>query len=245
MPPSRRRSSIKPRKSPHQSRAADTVAAILEAAARILERGGLPAYNTNAVAERAGVSIGSLYQYFPNKDALTAALIQRETATLLTDIAQASTQTSYADGVLALIRAAIAHQLHRPALARLLDFEERRLPLRERDLQVDLSAQTCLLSLLQCADAPTAPGDGATPVELIALDAIAIVRAIIDAAGERGETDATALERRVTQAVFGYIGLPKTPKRRLVGKLHQDVTKPPARPRAPSTTRSASTHRQR
>ena len=52
----------------------------MEAAARILEERGLEGYTTNAVAERAGFSIGSLYQYFPNKDAITIALIQRETA---------------------------------------------------------------------------------------------------------------------------------------------------------------------
>lgn len=52
-----------PRKRPRQARSVATFEAILEAAARILE------INTNAVAELAGVSIGSLYQYFPSKDA--------------------------------------------------------------------------------------------------------------------------------------------------------------------------------
>ncbi|MGJ7901273.1 TetR/AcrR family transcriptional regulator [Lysobacter sp. 1R34A] len=209
MPSPRRKISLKPRKKPSQSRAAETVAAILEAAARILERGGLPAYNTNAVAERAGVSIGSLYQYFPNKDALTAALIDRETATLLADLAAVPNHASYADGVVALVRAAIAHQLHRPALARLLDFEERRLPMRDRDLQVDRAAQACVLGLLRRPDAPAVAGDGATSAELLALDAIAIVRSLVDAAGERGETEAAPLQRRVLHAVFGYLGQPR------------------------------------
>lgn len=209
MPSPRRKISLKPRKTPSQSRAAETVAAILEAAARVLERGGLPAYNTNAVAERAGVSIGSLYQYFPNKDALTAALIQRETATLLADLAAVPGHASYADGVAALVRAAIAHQLHRPALARLLDFEERRLPMRDRDLQVDRAAQACVLDLLRRPDAPAVAGDGATAPELLALDAIAIVRSLVDAAGERGETEAAPLQRRVLQALFGYLGQPR------------------------------------
>jgi len=209
MPSPRRKASLKPRKKPSQSRAAETVAAILEAAARILERGGLPAYNTNAVAERAGVSVGSVYQYFPNKDALTAALIDRETATLLADLAAVPGHAGYADGILALVRAAIAHQLHRPALARLLDFEERRLPMRERDLQVDRAAQTCVLALLQRPDAPAVVGDGATAAEVLALDTIAIVRSLVDAAGERGETEAAPLQRRVLHAVFGYLGRPR------------------------------------
>ena len=71
-------SPLKPRKTPRQPRAEKTVAALLEAAALVLERDGLEGFNTNAVARRAGVSIGSLYQYLPGKDALTLALIHRE-----------------------------------------------------------------------------------------------------------------------------------------------------------------------
>ncbi|HKB46372.1 MAG TPA: TetR family transcriptional regulator, partial [Ktedonobacterales bacterium] len=54
------------------------MAAILEGAAQVLEAGGLAAFTTNAVAERAGVSIGTLYQYFADKNALIQALAQRE-----------------------------------------------------------------------------------------------------------------------------------------------------------------------
>jgi AcrR family transcriptional regulator len=74
---------LKPRKTPLQKRSAETVAVILEAAARILELFGFEGFNTNAIAERAGVSIGSLYQYFPSKDALLSGLIAREVAPLL------------------------------------------------------------------------------------------------------------------------------------------------------------------
>jgi AcrR family transcriptional regulator len=66
---------LKARKVPAQSRSQETVTVILEASARILESDGLRGFNTNAIAERAGVSIGSLYQYFPNKDAIVLALI--------------------------------------------------------------------------------------------------------------------------------------------------------------------------
>ena len=66
------------RRIPRQARAAETVAAILEATAQVLEAGGLASFTTNAVAERAGVSIGTLYQYFSDKDALMAAIAERE-----------------------------------------------------------------------------------------------------------------------------------------------------------------------
>lgn len=68
---------ITPRKAPRQARSQATVTAILDAAARVLVERGYAATNTNLVAERAGVSVGSLYQYFPNKDALIAALHER------------------------------------------------------------------------------------------------------------------------------------------------------------------------
>lgn len=55
-------------------------AAILEAAAQILERDGLAGFNTNAVAARAGASIGTLYQYFDDKNAIILAIAQREMA---------------------------------------------------------------------------------------------------------------------------------------------------------------------
>ena len=66
------------RRNPTQARARETIAAILEAAAQILERGGREALGTNHIAERAGVSIGSLYQYFADKDAILLALARRE-----------------------------------------------------------------------------------------------------------------------------------------------------------------------
>lgn len=65
------------RKQPRQDRARETVDVILEATARTLVRMGYDRTSTNRVALEAGVSIGSLYQYFPNKESLVAALIDR------------------------------------------------------------------------------------------------------------------------------------------------------------------------
>src|SRR5271154_4150665 len=65
---------LQPRKLPRQPRSEATVDAILLAAAQVFERHGYAAGTTNRIAERAGVSIGTLYQYFPNKDAILVAL---------------------------------------------------------------------------------------------------------------------------------------------------------------------------
>ena len=68
------------RKLPKQRRASTTVDAILEAAARILVETGYATASTNRIAERAGVGIGSLYEYFPGKEAIFAELRRREMA---------------------------------------------------------------------------------------------------------------------------------------------------------------------
>lgn len=68
--------SITPRKRPKQERSQATVQAILIATTHILTEDGYDQLTTNRVAERAGVSIGSLYQYFPNKKALIFALAE-------------------------------------------------------------------------------------------------------------------------------------------------------------------------
>ncbi len=83
-----------PRKRPRQSRSKDTVDTILAATAKVLVRHGFDGLTTNAVAQAAGVSIGSLYQYFPNKEALVAALIEstleRKNANTLETLARAA-----------------------------------------------------------------------------------------------------------------------------------------------------------
>ena len=72
-----------PRKRPRQDRSKATVDAILTATARILMADGYDRASTNRVALAAGVSVGSLYQYFPSKEALVAALLERHTNDML------------------------------------------------------------------------------------------------------------------------------------------------------------------
>ncbi|XYD08606.1 TetR family transcriptional regulator [Methylobacterium sp. NMS12] len=80
---------ISKRKQPRQARSSDLVAAVLEAAAQVLAEVGAERFTTARVAERAGVSIGSLYQYFPNKAAILFQLQSdewRDTTALLAGI---------------------------------------------------------------------------------------------------------------------------------------------------------------
>lgn len=69
-----------PRKTPQQARSRFLVEQMVEATARVLRHEGLDALTTNRIAEVAGVSIGSLYQYFPSKEALLAQVVERELA---------------------------------------------------------------------------------------------------------------------------------------------------------------------
>jgi len=66
------------RRTPVQARAVDTMEIILEAAAQILQKEGRSALNTNHIAERAGISVGTLYQYFSNKHAILIEIARRE-----------------------------------------------------------------------------------------------------------------------------------------------------------------------
>lgn len=71
---------LKPRKSPVQDRGKDTIRRIIDAAHRLLKTSGPAALTTPAIAAEAGLSVGSLYQYFPNKESVVLALYQRKLA---------------------------------------------------------------------------------------------------------------------------------------------------------------------
>jgi len=110
-----------PRKRPRQARSRATVDTVLEATARVLVKRGFDGLTTNLVAEAAGVSIGSLYQYFPNKEALVGALIEKHVEdmtalclTELTRVAQLAMPQAIRSVIELMIRAhAVEPELHR------------------------------------------------------------------------------------------------------------------------------------
>ena len=74
---------LKPRKKPLQARSTATVDAIVEATIRILRRDGWTGCTTTRIATLAGVSVGSLYQYFPNRNAIAVEIVRQRTRTYL------------------------------------------------------------------------------------------------------------------------------------------------------------------
>jgi AcrR family transcriptional regulator len=110
------------RKPPTQERSRQTVEVILKAAAQVLEKRGESALTTTSVAERAGVSIGTLYQYFSDRDAILLALASQEHDRMvdrMTRLFQAIDTASSVDPQRQFVRAVIASYARRRGATRL------------------------------------------------------------------------------------------------------------------------------
>jgi AcrR family transcriptional regulator len=193
-----------PRKTPRQARAQATHDAIVEAAAQLLAGRGLVGFNTNAVAERAGVSIGSLYQYFANKDALMAALIRRQQTrqaeTLSIAVAQGPAATLEGT-VRQLVRAAMQHHRDDALLATAIDHEEARLPM-QAELDANLYDGGRMLGGLLAAHAGETR---AVDPETAARTLPALVRAAVDAWANLTPPRLDLAEDEAVRAVLGYL----------------------------------------
>ena len=195
---------LDPRKSPRQRRSLATVETIIEAAARILETAGPDGFNTNAVARRAGVSVGSLYQYFPSKQAIVAELSRRNALVALEGLAQVAARTRglpMLERLRAFVAFAIAQQSARPRLSRVLDQLEPGLA-----LDTDAAATApAILALLTPVLAEGAASD-VEGLERIAGDCLALSRTLIDRALEGDIGDSLAVvEDRIVGALAGYL----------------------------------------
>ncbi len=119
----RQKSAKRPRRQAKQERARATVDAILEAAARVLAASGYAAATTNRLAREAGVSIGTLYEYFADRDEVFDALIRREIDALLIafETVEARAEEPLIPQLAAMIGAGMAAMPHGPALFRALE----------------------------------------------------------------------------------------------------------------------------
>ena len=128
-----KRAEVALRKQPTQERSRATVDAILQATAHLLVRDGYAKLTTNRVAERAGVNIASLYQYFPSKEALVAELQRRhveEARAESREVLRAHRGKSLKATLRAVVAAGIAAHAVDPALHRVFEEEMPRLRAR-------------------------------------------------------------------------------------------------------------------
>jgi len=122
-----------------QLRSKATVDAIVQAAARILAESGWSALNTNAVAARAGVSIGSIYEYFPNKQAILNVIIDRHLAAGEAKLAEATSGLTGRKSIDDVVEAVVSGftQLHQddPRLHRALSSDVPLSPAQRRRIE--------------------------------------------------------------------------------------------------------------
>lgn len=187
------------RKQPKQSRSIDLCNAIKEATARLLCQRELEGFSTNDVADLAGVSIGSLYQYYPAKEAIVAELIRDMRAQMLQDMHIAQTQTAglALDQMLpAILRAAIHHHRANPTLTQMLEQAEAALPLDQETEALRNAVYQIVFDVLSDAAIDNAAE--------VARDVIALSRGLFDAAIVQGESDFAHVERRLIKAALRF-----------------------------------------
>jgi AcrR family transcriptional regulator len=193
------KNTLQARKLPGQVRSQETVSVILEASARILESEGPRAFNTNAIATKAGVSIRSLYQYFPNKDAIVRALIGSFEEALNNAVIQA-VQAGRRKGLKArlrlLVRALVIVHYRRSRLNRVLEAEEERLRIGADDA----AFHAIVLQLLR-----DHRHEVAIPIS-VATERVmmTILRAVVDL-GLRSGASPGSTEQRAMRAMCGYL----------------------------------------
>jgi len=194
-----RKSALKARKTPGQARSQETVRVVLEASARILESDGLRGFNTNAIAAKAGVSVGSLYQYFPNKDAIVLALIggyEEGLHNAVLEAVHAGRGQELKRRLRLLVRALVTAHYRRPRLNRVLETEEERLGSGADDA----AFHAMVLQLFQDHKNEMAVPVSAATERVV----IAILRAVVDLGLASGASPGFT-EQRAMHAVCGYL----------------------------------------
>jgi AcrR family transcriptional regulator len=192
------------RKAPRQQRSRVTVDVIVEAATRVLARRGWARFTTNEIAAVAGVSVGSLYQYFPNKLAIAEAIRQRHLDEVLVALSGAGDDSEaialdqrvarFADGVIA------AHSVDEALHRVLLD----EVPLVARSSYAEFEAEyQRRYRALIAASANTSGGVGDDETAARVLSSA--VEGVVHAAAHRGDLGLPALRSELVRLMLAYL----------------------------------------
>ncbi|RSZ41070.1 MULTISPECIES: TetR/AcrR family transcriptional regulator [unclassified Variovorax] len=192
------------RKAPSQQRSRVTVDVIVEAATRVLARRGWARFTTNEIAAVAGVSVGSLYQYFPDKLAIAEAIRERHLEEVLVALSGSSESDNeavsldqrverFVDGVIA------AHSVDQ-ALHRVLVDE---VPLAARSSYPEFEAeyQRRYRALVARDDDIGSSNEDDTAARMLS----SAVEGVVHAAARRGELGLPALRRELVRLVLAYL----------------------------------------
>ena len=196
-----------PRKRPRQERSEATVDAALEAAAREFASAGYEATTTNRIAESAGISVGSLYQYFPSKEAIAVELARRYRADRLAFV-RTQLEAVGEKPVELVVRALFASVLKaegiRPALYRVLIEQVMRVTSGRRELRgYEEKLEAIVAGALRRVQPPPAIED----FDLAAFMLVRLVLALVhSAAADRPRYNTPALVNELTKLVVGYLG---------------------------------------
>ena len=195
-----------PRKRPRQARSQHTVDVILDAAALVLAKGGYAGTNTNLVAERAGVSVGSVYQYFPNKDALVVALHERHARQMyevIDAILSAAQTVSVRDHVAAIAKALLAAHMIEPELHKVLERDLVFFDRHEGECQSDRSIFLRIRGVLEDLKGQIVPTDYEFATWIVLNLIVSMVHATVIEPPEHFVV--ADIEQAIVEAVMGYL----------------------------------------
>jgi len=201
----KRTESLTPRKKPTQRRSRVTIDTIFEAAIQVLLANGLDKITTIQIADRAGVSIGSLYQYFPNKNALLAAVVKRHVSEVV-DATIAACKSAHGKAIeemcAAMMTAFVDAKTRRPEVSRALYLPSAAV---NADAIVKEEAGRCALAvhemLMTASNAKFAQPELVSGVLIASI--VGPTRATIEAAGNRGTFE--RLKLHLTALGVGYL----------------------------------------
>jgi AcrR family transcriptional regulator len=182
------------------------VEAILEAAARVFVKQGYAHATTNRIATAAGVSVGSLYQYFPSKDAIAVELLRRYRESLVEVVAERLSRAGvepFEQVVEELLAMLLKHQAINPALHRVLIEQVLRTGARREIFGFEERLEAHLAAALRAAKSSVKVAD----IELASFVLVRVVLAVVHAAVvDDPRYNTPALARELTRLVIGYVG---------------------------------------
>lgn len=201
----KRTDSLNPRKKPQQRRSRVTIDSIFEATIQVLLANGLDAVTTAQIAGRAGVSVGSLYQYFPNKNALLAAVVKRHVGEVV-DATIRACQSVHGRTIEemcgTMMSAFVAAKTRRPEVSRALYLPSAAVNadaiVREESLRCSMAVHDMLIT---ARDANFAQPQVVS--RILCGSIVTPTRAVIEAEGDR--EDFERLARHLTSLTLGYL----------------------------------------